>query len=73
MGEHEYKNSEGRPVRFEFIGIADLLGLGLECDAEEVWYEIFERVQPKERRDAFIPPESKLRAMAAESSRPTKN
>jgi hypothetical protein len=68
--QHQYKNGHGNPVRFEFIGVVELLHLGAECAADEVWYDITERLQPSERRCEFIPPESKLNAMALESRGP---
>jgi hypothetical protein len=54
-GEHSYKNSDGNTVAFEFVGIMDLMSLGLEAEADEVWYEIRERMLPMERRGKIIP------------------
>ncbi|MEO9594278.1 DUF4288 domain-containing protein [Rhodopirellula bahusiensis] len=65
--EHNYLNSDGNPVFFEFVGVMDLLKLGLECDPDEVWYDIRERLMPMERRDVFIPAESELNAMRTET------
>jgi hypothetical protein len=65
--EYDYKNDDGNPVHFEFVGVMDLLHLGTECQADEVWYDIVERVLPKERRWRFIPPESELHAFRNES------
>jgi hypothetical protein len=59
-GEHSYKNSEGNTVTFEFVGIIDLLCLGLEAEADEVWYEIHERLLPMERRRKIIPEDKAL-------------
>jgi hypothetical protein len=64
--EHHYRNSDGNPVYFEFIGVTDLLRLGVECGPEEVWYDICERLLPMERRDLLIPPEHELNAMRNE-------
>ena len=61
--QYRYKNGDGNPVHFEFIGIMDLLCLGTECDDDEVWYDIVERLLPMERKDKFIPPESALNAI----------
>ena len=44
----------------------ELIGLGDECDADEVWYEIRERLSPMERRDVFVPPEEHLSAIRTE-------
>jgi hypothetical protein len=55
-----YKNDEGREVRFELIGILDLVELGIACGTEEVWYDIYEKVRPMERRRALIPSEKEL-------------
>ena len=60
---HSYKNSYGSPVHFEFVGVLELLCLDPECEADEVWYHIVERVTPMERRATLIPPESELSAI----------
>ena len=61
--QHHYKNSDGNPVRFEFVGVLELLRLDPACEPDEVWYDIKERVRPMERRDSIIPPESRLSAI----------
>ena len=61
--QHSYKNGEGATVRFEFIGVLDLLHLGVECEADEVWYNITQRKLPKERASQILPPESSLNAI----------
>lgn len=62
--EHDWLNDEGNTVYFEFIGVMDLLCCGLECEPNEVWYEIKQYLTPMERKSRFIPPESKLCAIA---------
>ncbi|HJT79452.1 MAG TPA: DUF4288 domain-containing protein [Gemmataceae bacterium] len=59
-GEHSYKNSDGNTVFFEFVGIIDLMSLGVEAEADEVWYDIRERLLPMERRDKIIPADDVL-------------
>jgi hypothetical protein len=61
--QHSYKNSDGNPVHFELVGILELLCLDLVCHADEVWFEITERVTPMERRDKLIPDETQLHAI----------
>jgi hypothetical protein len=61
--QHCYKNSDGHPVRFEFVGLLELLCLDPACDADELWYEIRERVRPMERRASIIPTETCLSAI----------
>lgn len=56
----------GNAIYFEFIGVLDLLELGIECDPDEVWYDIIRLKQPSERRNELIPPESELNAIADE-------
>ncbi|MGO4774396.1 hypothetical protein AB4084_02530, partial [Lysobacter sp. 2RAB21] len=56
-------NSDGNPVFFEFVGVMDLLGLGVECDDDEVWYDIVVRKQPMERAAQLLPDESELSAI----------
>jgi hypothetical protein len=63
---HSFKNAKGCPVRFEFVGVLELLCLDPECEADEVWYHIVERLTPMERRSTLIPPESQLNAIRFE-------
>jgi hypothetical protein len=65
--QHRYKNIDGNPVRFEFIGVMELLCLDPACDEDEVWYDFVERLLPSERRAALIPAESDLEAIRNES------
>ena len=67
VAEHDYENSNSNRVFFEFVGVMDLLELGAECDADEVWYDICKRLLPMERRDVFIPPEAELNAIRNEA------
>jgi hypothetical protein len=61
--QHHYKNSDGNPIYFEFVGVMELLRLNPACDADEVWYDITERVRPMERRASIIRPENQLSAI----------
>jgi hypothetical protein len=63
----EYRSANGgSPLHFRLVGVLDLLHLGAECRANEVWYDIVQRVQPMERRSAILPPESRLNAIREE-------
>ncbi len=62
--EHDYTNGHGNPVYFEFVGVLDLLHLGVECDDNEVWYEIAEMVEPMERRSTLLLPDEELTTRA---------
>jgi hypothetical protein len=65
--EMKFDGSEtSYPNYFEFVGITDLLELGIETDPEEVWYNIVTLKQPSERRDTLIPQESQLNAIFLE-------
>jgi len=68
--QHAYRNDDGNPVRFEFVGVLDLLHLGPECEENEVWYDIVTRKQPMERAAAILPDEASLRAIRNEAWRP---
>src|SRR5262245_49123251 len=35
QGEHQYRNSDGNDVHIEFIGVLELIHLGLECALDE--------------------------------------
>ena len=50
-----YKNDFGDKVRVQFVGVMDLLQLGLEAGPEEVWYEFAKGLLPDERRAKLIP------------------
>ena len=65
--QQSFVNAEGNRVYFEFIGVMDLRHLGPECEDDEVWYDLVERVLPKERKESWIPPESELDAILNES------
>ena len=58
-----FKNSDGHPVHFEFVGVMDLLCLDPECRSDEVWYRLAERVNPMERRGKLIPKDDQLNAL----------
>jgi hypothetical protein len=61
--QYKYKNTDGNPVCFEFVGVLELLCPDPGCEADEVWYEIVERILPMERKHRLIPPEKKLSAI----------
>jgi hypothetical protein len=63
QAQHNYLNSDGGRVRFEFVGVLDLLHLGPECEADEVYYQLCQRIEPMERRTRLLPPESRLHAI----------
>ena len=60
------KAEAGNPIYFEFIGVTDLLELGIECEPNEVWYDIVTRKLPSERRDKLVPREGDLNAILRE-------
>ena len=49
-------------MRFEFIGVMELLHLGVECDSDEVWWEMSRDLLPSERRGRYFPPDAQLLA-----------
>lgn len=61
--QYNYLNDEGGRVRFEFIGVLDLLHLGIECEPDEVYYQHCRLTEPMERRGRLIPPDSRLQAV----------
>ena len=61
--QHHYKNNEGNPVFFEFVGVRDLLCCDPACEPDEVWYQTVELLTPMERKSTLIPPESELCAI----------
>jgi hypothetical protein len=67
--EFRFRNTHGDPGHFRLVGVMDLLELGVECEPEEVWYDITERVRPSERRASIIPREKDLNAFRVEALR----
>jgi hypothetical protein len=67
--QYHYFNSEGGQVRFEFVGVLDLLHLGDECEPDEVWYEFCRLQEPMERRERLLPSEARLQEIAGGSRR----
>lgn len=61
--KRQSRNSDGNAIHFEFVGVLDLIHLGDECDADEVWYDITTRKLPMERAASLIPPEHTLSAI----------
>ncbi len=55
-------DEESAHVYFEFTGVHQLMELGTECSANEVWYEVKEMMRPMERAKEIIPPEESLYA-----------
>jgi hypothetical protein len=61
--EEQYTDdSGGRRVVFEYVGLRELIELDPGADADEVWWEFFEAVLPKENRGKWIPRKRELRA-----------
>ncbi len=50
-----YRGAYGDRVHFEFVGLLDLLELGVECEPDEAWYDLGWRVRPMERRQTIMP------------------
>jgi hypothetical protein len=65
-------NTSGQRFYFQFIGVLDLLTLGVECDESEVWYDIMTLVKPMERRQQLVPAPSHLSAMNPKARRPNR-
>jgi hypothetical protein len=68
--QYSYRNSDGNKVYFDFIGVQDLLCLGIECEPDEVWYDIVQLMKPMERKNKLIPSESTLNAIKTEIQMP---
>jgi hypothetical protein len=66
--EFSYLNNDENMVYYEFIGVIDLIQLGMECEKNEVWYEIKTKLKPMENKKKFIPEEQELSAIKQELS-----
>ena len=58
--EMHYRNPRGEAVRFEFVGVLDLIQLGPECEPDEVWWAMYTLLAPAERRARLIPSNQRL-------------
>jgi hypothetical protein len=58
-GQFRYRAVQGH-VRFQFVGILQLMELGVESEPHDVWWELSRRVRPMERRGRLLPPERDL-------------
>ena len=61
QGEFTYREQDGGRGRFQFLGILDLMELGVEAGANEVWWDVYQRLEPSRRRTKLLPPERRLR------------
>ena len=68
--EFTFLNDDNNPVYFEFIGVIELVHLGIECDEDEVWYSIKNMITPMERRDLILPVEDDLSAIKQSARQP---
>ena len=59
--EVEYVNDEGNPVRFEFVGVMELLGMSAFSESE-VWFSLHRELLPMERKAKWIPSKRNLSA-----------
>jgi hypothetical protein len=54
-GRYKFKNDDGVTVHFEFVGVLDLMHLGVEADEDEVWYEFRRMKCPMSRKGSIVP------------------
>src|SRR5688572_29760326 len=59
-----YEGMRG-PIHIEFIGIKELLNLD-HVAAEEVWYDMYDAIEPRLRKKRWIPAENDLNAIWVE-------
>lgn len=67
--EYNYKNDDGNDVFFEFVGVVELIHLGIETQTDEVWYDISEKITPLEKIEKHIPKNKCLSAFKYESKK----
>jgi hypothetical protein len=58
---HSYPVVGGGRVHFELVGIVELMELGVETLPGEVWWDLYHRKLPRQRRGRLVPPERRLR------------
>lgn len=67
QAEYEYINNDGILCRFVLVGILQLIHLGVECEADEVWYDTPRMRNPLLRRASLIPDMHDLSAFKNDS------
>ena len=67
--EETFYEDNGAEIYFEFIGIAELVELGASLENDEVWWRLFEKVQPMENRKKIIPDKNQLLAFKSGGKR----
>jgi hypothetical protein len=55
-----YRNTDGRDVKLEFLGVMDMERITSEFDKEEVWYDVRERLLWPQRIKRLIPTRKSL-------------
>lgn len=66
--QSKFRNDDGLLVHLEFVGVVELIHLGVECEPDEVWYDMRRMKGPMERKEKIIPERSLLSAFQYESS-----
>lgn len=61
-----YMADDGGRVSFEFLGCRELIHLGAECEADEVWYSTGKMLDPRARLEKLVPRPELLSAFANE-------
>ena len=65
-----YEGMYGDMIHIEFLGIKDLLALEYVAE-EEVFYEMYDAMEPRARKERWIPKEKDLNAFWVERNRRT--
>jgi hypothetical protein len=58
---HSFPVVRGGRVHFELVGIMELMELGVETEPGEVWWELYLRKLPRQRRATLVASERQLR------------
>jgi len=58
---HSFPVVGGGRVNFEPVGVMELMELGVETEPGEVWWDLYRRKLPRQRRSSLLPPERGLR------------
>src|SRR5688572_13578958 len=59
--QYVYEGMYGDTIHVEFIGLKDLLALDYVA-GEEVFYEMYDAIEPRARKERWIPKEKDLQA-----------
>lgn len=64
---YRFTNNDGVPVRFEFVGVIEMIHLGQEAEKDEFWYSVRRMKMTREKEKSVVPSAQDLSAFRYEN------